>query len=267
MAKQGYPSSGGRFGAHPGVGGYPVVGSRFGSHPDSSSSAPVTPLTILGSLAWWVRADMGITLGTGVSAWADQVPAGTVNFANGTGAAQPAFIASAINGHPAVRSDGVDDVLSAPWVRAAPGTQPFYIWLVCKQLGWGALRSVIGDIAVSGFTELQNGSSPTLQAWNSSSNSGSNAGGIIGSYFRHEMQFSNATSDYLKIGSVNATGTSASNDAGGGQLQLFNRGNSAASRYWNGEIAEAFGFLGTPTAQERADLDAYVTERYGPGLV
>src|SRR5690348_2325408 len=36
MAKQGYPTSGSRYGAHPGVAGYPATGSRYGGHPDSA---------------------------------------------------------------------------------------------------------------------------------------------------------------------------------------------------------------------------------------
>lgn len=41
MAKQGYPTSGSRYGVHPGANGYPAVGSRYGSHP-TGGSAPET---------------------------------------------------------------------------------------------------------------------------------------------------------------------------------------------------------------------------------
>ena len=37
MAKQGYPTSGSRYGAHPGTNGYPATGARFGSHPEGST--------------------------------------------------------------------------------------------------------------------------------------------------------------------------------------------------------------------------------------
>ncbi len=266
MAKQGYPSTGSRYGGHPGVGGYPVAGSRFGSHPEGGSASPTTPLTILGSLAWWVRADLGITIGTGVSAWADQSGNG-VNFTQGTGTAQPALVASAINGQPAVQADGAGDSLAATWARSAPSVQPFYIWLIAKQASWGSLRSLIGDIKVFGFTALSNPSTPSLQVWNDSSNSGTNSAATLGSFFRHEIYLSNSTSDYYKIGATSVGGASAANQPGGGTIQLFNRGDSLAGRFWHGEIAEAFAFLGTPTAPQRAALDAYCTSLYGAGLV
>jgi hypothetical protein len=223
-------------------------------------AAPVTPLTILGSLAWWVRADLGVTIGTGVSAWADQSGNG-VNFIQGTGSAQPALLAADINGQPAIAGDGINDVLSAPWARVAPGTQPFFIWLICKQITWTSLDTTIGDYTVTGFVELQRIASPGVEAYNSATTSGNNTGGVIGSYFRHEMQFGATAADYLKIGSVTVTGA-MSNDAGGGTIQLFNRGDSFAGRYSNAAIAEAFAYLGTPTAPQRAALDAYVVSRY-----
>lgn len=58
-----------------------------------------TPAQIFGAnLVLWARADLGVTLnGSTVAAWADQSGAGN-NLAQGTGAAQPTFLASGING-------------------------------------------------------------------------------------------------------------------------------------------------------------------------
>jgi len=229
-----------------------------------AAAAPVTPLTILGSLAWWVRADLGITIGTGVSAWADQ-SGNAVNFTQGTGASQPTLVASAINGKPAVQFDGVDDRMNATFARVAPGTQPFYLWLVMKQIAWTAGVRIIGDFVVNGCFLLQNSASPQIAQFNAAT-ANSGGGATVGSYFRVESQFSNSTSDYIKKGSTNTTGANAGNGAGGGTWQLGARGDSAGSPA-NVEIAEAFLFLGTPTAQNRTDLDAYCTARYGAGLV
>lgn len=245
----------------PGIRGRREAYTRYGS--------AQTPLTILGNLAWWVRADLGITIGTGVSAWADQSGNG-VNFTQGTGAWQPAFVASAINGQPAVQGDGSDDYIRATWARAAPGTQPFYIWLVVKQVTWGSLNCIIGDCnasITSGFTEIQNPSTPSTQTYCISATPGTNSAGTIGSYFRHEMQFQDSTADYLRVGSTTVTGTSAGNSAGSGQVELFQGGSNTAGRHANVEIAEAFAFLGVPSAGQRAALDAYCTARYGAGLV
>lgn len=264
MAKQGYPASGSRYGVHPGAGGYPVTGSRYGSHPEGGA-APVTPLTILGSLAWWVRADLGVSIATGVNIWADQ-SGNAVNFVEGIGTAQPALLPSDIDGNPAVLGDGSNDKLSATWARVAPATQPFYVWLICKQVSWAALDTTIGDFTVTGFVELQRVASPLIEAYNSATTGGANNGGTVGSYARHEIQFTGSAADYHKVGSVTVTGSMA-NDAGGGVVQLFNRGDSFAGRFSNAAIAEAFVYLGTPTLGQRAQLDAYVASRYPSALV
>lgn len=223
-----------------------------------------TPLTILGSLAWWYRADdPGITIGTGVSGWPDK-SGNAVHLAQGTASLQPAFVASAINGRPAVRGDGANDCLSAAWARAAPGTQPFYVWIIFKQVNWSASDCLIGDFTGSGWTLEQVGASPALiQACPVIGNS--NAAGTIGSYFRLESQNTNSVADYLKVGATTVTGTNSGNSPGIGTLQLFALGNGTLPG--NFEIAEAFCFLGTPTPPQRAQLDAYCTSLYGAGLV
>jgi len=229
----------------------------------SPATPPTTPLTILGSLAWWYRADLGITLGTGVSAWADQSGNG-VNLAQATGAAQPAFIASAINGQPAVRADGVDDVLSATWARAAPGTQPFYLWAVLKQLSWTSGRCVMGDHPTGCVIQQAIGLNPNLTQFNGASTN-NNTGAPIGTYVRGEWLFNNTVSSYQKLGAIVVTGGNPLNNAGRGTWQLGALGNG--TNFGNIEFAEAFCFLGTPSAANRADLDGYCTGRYGAGLV
>jgi len=229
-----------------------------------AAAAPTTPLTILGSLAWWVRADLGITTGTGVSAWADQSGNG-VNFTQGTGASQPTLVAGAINGQPAVQFDGVDDRMNATLARVAPGTQPFYLWMVLKQITWTAGVRIVGDFVVSGCFIFQNSASPQI-AQHNGANANSGAGAAVGSYARVEAQFTNTVGDYVKRGATNSTGGNALNNAGGGTWQLGARGDSAGAPA-NIEIAEAFLFLGTPSAGQRSSLDAYCTGRYGAGLV
>lgn len=56
MAKQGYPSTGSRYGGHPGASGYPAAGARYGAHPDGSSGgwvAPTVPVAAKAGAFWW----------------------------------------------------------------------------------------------------------------------------------------------------------------------------------------------------------------------
>jgi hypothetical protein len=229
----------------------------------AEGGAEITPKAILGSLAWWYRADLGVTIGAGVSAWADQSGNG-VNLTQATGGLQPAFLASAVNGKPAIQGDGVDDLLAATWARVAPSSQPFYIWLVCQQPDWtAALRTFISDFVATGFFYNQNNVTPQLTSFNAI-NSSNNGAATLGSYFRHEMQFGNSVADYVKIGATNVTGVNTGDNAGGGTLSMFCR--SSGIRHSNVAIAEAFCKLGTPSAGDRASLDSYCAGRYGAGL-
>lgn len=238
-------------------------GRRGGHGSAGGGGGGSTPLTILGSLAWWVRADSVLTA-TGVSQMTD-LSGNARHFVQATGGAQPTLLASDINGQPAVRGDGIDDVLGTTWARVAPGTQPVYFWIVCKQVTWVDTAGILGDFVASGCFYGQNGSTPQIATYNGVVVNSNNAG-TIGSYFRHEVLLSNG-SDYCKIGATTVNSGQAGNSAGGGTIQLFNIGNSAGGRFGNVAIAEAFAFLGSPTGPQRTQLDSYCTGRYGAGLV
>jgi hypothetical protein len=104
------------------------------SYPSGTPPVVSTPLTILGSDAeLWLKASLGITIGTGVSAWADQSGNGH-DFPQATGAAQPALEATGYAGKPSVLFDGVDDVLvNTTLAGTLPGgtDTPFslYLWV------------------------------------------------------------------------------------------------------------------------------------------
>lgn len=75
------------------------------------ASGSFKPTNLSGAVIW-LRADLGITIATGVSAWADQSGNGN-NATQATGANQPLFVAnSTMNGRPSVRFNGVAQVLS-----------------------------------------------------------------------------------------------------------------------------------------------------------
>jgi len=94
-----------------------------------SSSAIRQPDQITGLQAWY-KADVGITIATGVSNWADK-SGNARDVAQGTAANQPTFVSSAVNGLPAVQFDGVNDFLVSGAFTTA---QPLHAFHVAKQL-------------------------------------------------------------------------------------------------------------------------------------
>lgn len=71
------------------------------------------PRSIMSNPGFWHRGDLGVTLATGVSAWADQAATHGVDVIQATPTDQPAhFTSGGPNNQPYLDSDGVDDFLN-----------------------------------------------------------------------------------------------------------------------------------------------------------
>lgn len=201
-----------------------------------------------------------------VSSWPDA--SGNGRTLTGSGAARPAWNATGgPNSQPSVLFDGSDDYLTASIDRPAPGTEPTFYWAVMRQVTW-----TIGDRfwcadpgGGSRLALFQNTATPQIaQANNTTVNS--HSGLTVNTYMRVEVYFSNSTADYVKAGSASATtGANASNTDPAGPFELG--GSLASLAYANFEVCIFAIFRALPSAAQRAALDAYVTSRFGAGLV
>lgn len=254
-----------------------LVSPQYVTHPGSSVDALVSPqyqttpsgetspLIILGAalVAWW-RADLGITLnGSNVSAWADQSGNGW-HLTQGTAVNQPAFSASGgPNSQAMVNFDGTNDVLpNAALARPAPGTEPSLIFLILRQDVY-ANRRFCGAGVSNTLNIHQSALDPQIRMLNAA-NGPTNSALVVGAWGRIIGFFNNNTTDYLKIIATTVTGTNCGNNTGVG----FCLGaNSPGSVEADCSIAEAFIANRDLTAPEATALDAYVTSRYGAGLV
>lgn len=98
-----------------------------------SPGAPTVPVTA--GRVLHLMADAGTSTTTnnaGVASWTDQSATGTV-FSQGTAGSQPLYIASAQNGLPGIRFDGVNDVMSAAGAVAAISVSPVVIFAVATR--------------------------------------------------------------------------------------------------------------------------------------
>jgi hypothetical protein len=98
-------------------------------------------------LEQWIKGDAGITIGTGVSAWADQSGKGR-GYAQPTGSKQP-LNSNTINGLAVVTFDGVDDVLDGSGVfPTAMPAGPYTEIVVFKLVGTpGATKTMLQDVS------------------------------------------------------------------------------------------------------------------------
>jgi hypothetical protein len=262
--------------------------TQYGTFPDASVSVPLgaipppfeqqpdsTPQTILtNGLVVWFRADIGITLANGkVSSWATAGGAfgpGAAPLTNGTAAQQPTYATTAgPRGLPSIQFDGTDDrLVNASFDFGPPGTEPIYFWAIIKQ------RTFTGDDRFWSFDPAGNsrlavfqslGSGTPFVAQGNNVGANPNNGLTLNTFKRLEVLFSNSTGDYVRAGSAApSTGTNAGNlDPAAG----FVLGGAAdLTSFADFELCE-YLIATQPTAEQRAALDRYVTDRYGPGLV
>ncbi len=240
--------------------------NRFRARPAAAAAAGPTTAGSLSIAAgatvnWNVRADLGVTIGTGVSAWADQ-SGNARDFTEVTGLSQPLWSATVatFNDQAAITFDGVDDQLTNTFSRVAPGTTPFWIWIIAQQLTWTADDTLWGD---GGASVLQGATLGGVRGYNGAF-SAQNNNWTLAKLFR--VQFLNTASDYVKIGATSA-GTSKGNLASGANTVLGAA--PGGVRFANVIIAEAMCCNGTLTSIGTldADLQAYAIARYGAGVM
>ncbi len=110
-----------------------------------------SPKTILGaSLVAWYRADLGISLGTGVSAWADQSGNGN-NFVQATGAQQPTQ--GTVDGKPALVFSGTQ-ALTGPTTFPSGAKSCYVVFQLSATPGSGLFDSLVTLYTGSLWTEL-----------------------------------------------------------------------------------------------------------------
>lgn len=239
-----------RFGERRAVGG-------FGGGGD----APATPATILGSaLLQWCRSDLGITIGTGVSAWADQ-SAGAKHYTQGTGAAQPSYSASdaTLGNRPSLTFDATDDYLQSALQLPAPGTTPSLLWMILKQNAWTLNNNVVsgdGSIVIR-----QSSTSPQVRVFNGVLGPVSGLG-VIGTWVRLAAYITNSVNDYIVVkGSGVLNGTNTGNQSDATAVRRIGT-NAAVSTFTSITVAE---IVYANSDAQLAALDAYGTALYGSG--
>jgi hypothetical protein len=244
-----------------GIGIYPGRVTSAGAAPP-----PSTPATILGAnLLVWLRSDLGVTESGGVvSTWADQSGNGH-NFTQGTAANRPAYNATGgPNSTPSILFDGANDgLINSTLNLPAPATTPTFFWLIFRQVTWTNTDRVFS--AATGMFLGQNSASPGLRPVNAANGTLNNSL-PINTYTRGEVFFNEDTTDYSKFGgAAAATGADCGNTDPAIGLGIGSATGGGLPS--NIEVCEFVVANVLPSAGQLSALDAYVTSRYGAGLV
>jgi hypothetical protein len=213
-----------------------------------------------------VQADRGvITSGGTVSQWNDMTSGGK-NFTQGTGAAQPSFLASTLAGYPAIQFP-LSTWMSNTFTRGTAGANPTWILSIYRIDTWhaaGANDVIYTDTAGAGATLIGDAVTPNMRHQCSTATN-VNGGAAVGSWVRAEAFFNNAATDYLKQGTSKiVTGVAAGNNAC--FTTNMKLGFSTAGRTLLHTAFMHIIFNGEPTAGEKAAIDAAITTQFG-GLV
>lgn len=220
-------------------------------------SGSFSPLSLTNLRGWW-RSDMGITIATGVSAWADQSGQGNT-LVQGTGANQPTLTAGQINGRPALVFDGVNDSLAVSFAL----TQPTTVFIVFSQISWTNFDMVFDGGAVSNDMSLQQATaSPGLAIRAGGAAAALNNNLAVGTFGLVTSIFDGASS-LIQVNSTAATTGNPGTNAGAG-LRVGVRGAGGAN-FGNISVAEIIVMAATATAAERVAVRSYSQALYNVG--
>jgi hypothetical protein len=240
--------------------------------PQSQNSTPISITIDEWLLSWvagskllqYIRADLGVTKdgSNRVSAWSDQ-HSSAKHYAQGTAANQPLYLATGgPNSKPAVQLDDAARRMNAALALPTPGTTPTLIWGIMRQAAaWVNSARFVAPTTNLSHLIYQQGTTPTVRNYNAG-NGQVNNGAATGTWYRWKAWFENATTDYLLVGTTNATGISCGNNSSADRNLGNTVGASALCSF--AELAYANADW---SAQETTDVAAYVTRRYGAGLL
>lgn len=237
------------------------------------SGVPWSPLSLGSALMSWHRGDLGVTLnGSTVSEWADQ-SGNAHTFSQGVAANQPTYVASDSNfgGQSSVQFLGTNDKLdhTATWT-APTALDLFCVLLVVNDPGTG--------VAATGSGPFQMGSwSPgTLSALYTHSDgdvymgAGSTtrkttafdpAPGLI--TVKHALRMISVAGEWTM--EINGTQryTTATNTVGWDTTPILGASDLATDWFFVGRIAELITMNAKASAAQLADIEAYLSARYG----
>ncbi len=228
---------------------------------------PLGPIDVLGgasTIVGYLSASLGITIATGVSAWASQYGGTQLDASQASGTLQPAYNTNdaTIWGRPTVASDGSNDTLDTAYNPGLPSTNPLWMRTVAVRRADAASDTLYCATNAARMIVVR---SSTTQVASSNGISGPAVTMTTGVWYRLENLFNNSTTDYLKVGANVGTGTNLGNNDPPGVFRLF----AQAAVGTNSGAFSAQRFLMTtvePSALQKALFDAIDVRSYNGNI-
>ena len=213
------------------------------------------------NLIWHTRADTGVTVVTGVSAWTDQV--GSVDMVQASTTLQPAYDANAtvgtFVGAGKITSDGSNDFMAAP----TGFSQPCHIFFVFQTLTWDRDDSIMIkiDAATRGHVSLAGypATSPNLQLWADSA--GPQDGPPTSTWALCSIVFNGASSSVAINDDTPVTGSNPGTGGFDGTGWHF-FGSNISGQYIHADFAELLIYDAAMTGSDLTDIKDYINDQY-----
>jgi len=216
------------------------------------------PLPEISGLLLHVRADLGITKDESdfVSQWDDQSASGA-NLTEATN--KPLWVDALVNGHPAVRFDGTNDIMTSG--AFASTSKPAHIFAVFNSVSWVNYDRIYSSIS-SGekLTLEQTGSTPQIQQVAGSARVNA-LSATLGTFFLVNSFF-NAGASYQGLNDDSNVGTANPGTQGAfTSISLAARAGDG-SPWGNVEFAEFCLYNVEITGDDLTSLKDYFNSRY-----
>lgn len=212
----------------------------------------------------WLRADLGISIGTGVSAWADQSGTGdpNKNVSQATGAKQPVYISSTagFNNRPTLQFTAANTSTLRSGVWSVAPSQPI-TWIVAasqssalaQYMVDGLSNNVMGIVWRPDLTEFELDAGAGLMTGASTYQAGPLVYGAV---------FNGASSAIYINNSQTAAATGSAGTGPSTGMNIGAAGGGAANPF-SGNIAEIVAYTGTLTPAQSLAVFSYMGSRYG----
>ena len=207
------------------------------------------------------RADLGITKDGSnlVSNWADQSGNGD-DIAEATN--KPLYVANLVNGQPAIRFDGSNDVLSNSSVTGFGDT---HIYMVINQVSWTSGRYIC-RLRKSGDSHSiqQLSSTPRIQHGGDALDTNECIPPSLGTFFLLNSRHDGATTSFNQINNDTAVTGGDPGSVNSGLTLIFLGANHTPAAFSNIEVAEwvIYADAGTITGSDDTALKNYFNARY-----